>query len=152
MRTLPPPPPPPAASNVPTETAASRRPGELTSAWRAAFIIGWGCVLLGFVAVGRSARNLGLSTWWLGPRSDPNLLLIQLIPSLPAVALIVMAARRVRFLPYFGVAGAIVLAAIATGDVGRFDRLAVAEFVIAAAALLISVASFAGLLRRDDAA
>ena len=134
----------------PTETGRLPRPGELTQAWRALFIVGWGCVLLGFVAVGRSARNLGLSTWWLGSRSDPNLLLVQLIPSLPAVALIVMGARNVRFLPHFGVVGAIVLAAIATGDLGRFDHLAVAEFVIAAAALLISVASFAGLLRRAE--
>jgi hypothetical protein len=141
---------PPETVDGPTDAGRVPRPGELTNSWRGVFIIGWGCALLGFVAVARSARNLGLSTWWLGPRSDPNLLLVQLIPSLPAVALIVMGARNVRFLPHFGVVGAVVLGAIATGDLGNFDRLAVAEFAIAAAALLISVASFAGLLRRAE--
>lgn len=110
-------------------------------------MVGWGCVVLAMAAVWRSARTLGLSTWWLGASSTPQFLLVQLLPFLPAIGLVVLAARNTKSLPYLGVVGALALAAIATGDINRFSGLAVAEFTIAAAALLVSVASFAGLLR-----
>jgi hypothetical protein len=114
------------------------------------FIIGWGCVALAFAAVWRSAWRLGLSTWWTGPTSNPRLVIVQLIPFVAPIALVVLGARNARFLPYLGLVGALVLAAIAAGDIGRFDGLAIAQFVIAAAAALVSLATFAGLLRRDD--
>jgi hypothetical protein len=122
-------------------------PGQLTTAWRAVFVVGWGCVVLAFAAVWRSARTLGLSTWWLGASSAPQFFLVQVLPFVPAIILVGAGTRNVRYLPYFGMMGAIVLAAIATGDLGRFDRLAAAEFSIAGAALLLSLATFAGVLR-----
>jgi hypothetical protein len=150
----PPPPPPPIALEAPHPGVARHRrpprPGELTPAWRATFIVAWGCVLVSIVAIGRTAWKMGLSTWWTGPRFEPRFLPILLLPSLVAAVLIVLAARNVRFLPYWGILGAIALAAVATGDVGRFDGLAAAEFAVAGAALLVSLASFAGLLQRAD--
>ncbi|MBI5090003.1 MAG: hypothetical protein HZB15_14365 [Actinobacteria bacterium] len=157
MTTLPPPPPPPLAhpAGIVEPAGVGRpmrppRPGELTAAWRGTFIVGWGCVLVAMVAIGRTAWKMGLSTWWTGPRFEPQLLPVLLIPSLVSVVLIVLAARNARFLPYWGIVGAIALAAIATGDLGRFDGLAAAEFTVAGAALLVSLASFAGVLRRAD--
>lgn len=147
MSTLPQPPVSQYAPGVPDTTEQVLRPGQLTNGWRGVFMVGWGCVVLAMAAVWRSARTLGLSTWWLGASSTPQFLLVQLLPFLPAIGLVVLAARNTTFLPYLGVVGALALAAIATGDINRFSGLAVAEFTIAAAALLVSVASFAGLLR-----
>lgn len=150
MSTLPQPPAPPYAPGVSDATPQVLRPGQLTNAWRGVFMVGWGCVVLAMAAVWRSARTLGLSTWWLGASSTPQFLLVQLLPFLPAIGLVVLAARNIKFLPYLGIGGAIALAAVASGDIDRFSRLAVAEFAIAAAAMLVSVASFAGLLRAAD--
>ncbi|MGD9995398.1 MAG: hypothetical protein AB7L17_01830 [Ilumatobacteraceae bacterium] len=153
MTTLPPPPPPIAPEADQMGVARPRRiarPGELTPAWRATFIVAWGCVLIAMVAIARTAWKMGLSTWWTGPRFEPRALPVLLIPSIVAVVVIVLAARNARFLPYWGMTGAVALAAIASGDVGRFDGLAVAEFTVAGAAMLVSLASFAGLLQRAD--
>lgn len=148
MSALPPPPPPPPADlGDDGRPAHPARPGQLTPAWRVVFIVGWVCVLVGFGAVSRTSRNLGLSTWWLGPASDPRGMPVQLVPFVPGAVMVVLAARNQRFLPYFGAIAAMALGAVAAGDLGRFDHLAVAEFVIAGAALLISVSTFAGLLR-----
>ncbi|MCU1360429.1 MAG: hypothetical protein JWN99_1718 [Ilumatobacteraceae bacterium] len=118
-------------------------------------MVGWVCVLLGFAAVSRTSRNLGLSTWWLGPSSARRSIIVQLVPFVPGAALVVLAARNQRFLPYFGAIGSVLLGAIAAGDLDRFHRLALTEFIIAGAALLISVSSVAGQYRRahdNDAA
>jgi hypothetical protein len=61
--------------------------------------------------------------------------------------MVVMAARRDRYLPFAGIVASLFIAAVAAGDVHPFTRLALVEFVVAAAGLLVSVASFAGLLR-----
>lgn len=150
MSTLPQPPGPDdpgAPSSAGWDPVHVPRPGELTGAWRVVFAVGWICVVLAFASVWKSSRTMGLSTWWLGASAEPRFVLIQMLPFVPAVALVVAAARRARRLPHFGVAGALALAGIAAGDLGRFDRLALVELVVAGAALLLSVASFAGLLR-----
>jgi len=145
MEPLPLPPPPPGAILARPERPA--RPGQVTIGWRVVFILGWGGVLLGLGAVVKSSRTMGLSTWWLGPSADPNNIAIEALPFAVAVVMVVLGFRNVRHLPYFGLLGAIALAAIATGDVGRFDALAQVELVTAGIGLFVSIAAFAGLLR-----
>lgn len=111
------------------------------------FVVGWVGVLLGFASVWRSARTLGLSTWWLGPAADPQSLPVQVLPLAVPVLLVLAASRNMRYLPAWGTLGALVLGAIALGDLGRFDRLAEVQLTMSAAALLISIASTAGMLR-----
>lgn len=150
MSVLPPPPAPP--ETHPSEGGpAPRRAGQLTSAWQSVFVVGWVCVVVSFSAIWRSARTMGLSTWWLGAASTPQPLVVQLAPFYVGVLMVVLGGRNVRYLPYAGIGGALVLGVIAAGDIGRFHRLAVAEMVIALAALLLSIATFAGLLRPADA-
>ena len=115
--------------------------------WRSMFIIGWGGVILGLGAVVKSSRTMGLSTWWLGPEADPNNVVFNALPFVVPVIVVILAFRNVRYLPYFGLLGAIALAAIATGDIGRFDALAQVELLTAAVGLLVSIAAFAGMLR-----
>ena len=151
-------PPPPASVLDPvgtTERAEPRvalRAGQLTPAWRVVYIVGWVGVLLGFAAVAKSSRTMGLSTWWLGASAEPRFVVVQVLPFLPGVVLVVASARNARFLPFLGMIGALLLAAVATGDLGRFDRLALVEFAIAAAAFVLSVACFAGMLQKERSA
>ncbi|MEK7423937.1 MAG: hypothetical protein AAB131_08875 [Actinomycetota bacterium] len=142
--------PPMSAHSGPVATSAQpQRVGQLAAGWRVTFALGWCGVLLGFAAVAKTARTMGLSTWWLGASAEPRFVLIQVVPFVPGVLLVTGAMRNARFLPYVGIIGAIALAAVATGDVGRFDRLALVQFVIAGGGMAVSVASFAGMLRRD---
>lgn len=125
------------------------RPLELTPAWRTAYTVGWLCALLGMASVWKSSRTLGLSTWWLGPDADPQLLVVSLLPFVAPIALVVASMRNVRFLPHAGVVGGLVTLGVGLGDLGRFQGLATAELVIGGAALLVSIASFGGLYRVD---
>lgn len=113
--------------------------------------LGWLLVAGGFGAVWYSARVTGLSTWWLGPESEPRVLLC-LVPFIAPFALAFLAIRITRHLPWYGIGGAVVTAAIAAGDLADVPRYAAIEFALAGAGLAVSVASFAGMLRAAEPA
>lgn len=158
MSDLPPPPaPPPSPAPLPSPPASEvdaprparhPRPGELTPTWRLVVIATWTGVVLGLASVWKTSRTLGLSTWWLGPSSDPHSIVVQIAPFVVPIALVIAASRHARWLPAWGAAGSMVLGAVAVGDLGGFDRLAVVELVIAGSALAVSIASSSGMLRR----
>jgi hypothetical protein len=152
-----PPPPPPPLGGLPAELPSPMmvpwappppQPGQLTVAWRSWFITVWTLVLIGWAFVWGSSRSLGLSTWWLGPEGAPRTLLVQVLPLLPSVAAIVCGFRNVRRCPFVGIAASLMLVLVGLGDLGRFRGLAAVELALAASALAISAASFAGMYRR----
>ena len=59
----------------------------------------------------------------------------------------VMTLTHRRWLPFWGIGGAAVTALVALGDVGGPARYFAVELTLAAGGLLVSLASFAGLLR-----
>lgn len=138
---------PPQLDGPPPLVRTPPRPGQLTLGWRTVFIVGWAGVVLGLGAVVKSSRTMGLSTWWLGPDADPRPIVVQLLPFVMPAAAIILGFRNARFLPYAGTIAALLLGAIAVGDLDRFDALAQVELVTAGIGLLVSVASFAGVLR-----
>ncbi|MEP7202583.1 MAG: hypothetical protein ABI894_08240, partial [Ilumatobacteraceae bacterium] len=155
---LPPPPPPPPAGFAapaagptsfvdPTLAVPPKIAGRLTQAWRFAFTFGWAAIVVGYAAVWESSRVIGLSTWWLGPDSEPRLLLMQLLPFYGPLLVTIAAISNLRNLPYLGIVVAVINAAIGAGDLGRVRWIATVELVLAGAALCISVASLAGMYR-----
>jgi hypothetical protein len=155
------PPPPPAGSVGPAHAASTRdadqpprpvRAGELTPAWRTTVVVTWVGIVLVWASVWRSSRTMGLSTWWLGPPAEPRLIVVQLLPFVAPVAMVVAASRPTRHLPALGLVASAIGAVIAAGDLGRFTRLGLVELAAALAGALVSVASFAGLLRAAPAA
>lgn len=125
------------------------RAGELTVPWRTTVLVTWVGIVLVHASVWRTARTMGLSTWWLGPPATPQLFVVQLLPFVAPIAMVIAASRPTRHLPLAGVLASLAGAAIAAGDLGRFDRLALLELVAAGAGLLVSVASLAGVLRSE---
>lgn len=126
------------------------RPGELMPGWRVAALATWGGVLLGFMAVWRSSWTVGLSTWWLGPQAAPNNWLIIALPFVPPTVMLVLHSVSARYTWVCGLVAAAITAAIAWGDVGRVNGYALAEFVLAGAAALFSLASYGGMARRAE--
>jgi hypothetical protein len=106
----------------------------------------------GFAAVWYSARVTGFATWWLGPETAPRLILISIAPFLAPIALAITGFLGVRRLPWWGIAGAIVTALVAWGDIGRVNGYAATEFALALGGLLVSLAAFAGVLRTGEPA
>ena len=126
-----------------------QRAGELTVPWRTTLLVTWVGIVLVYASVWRTARTMGLSTWWLGPPAEPRVLVLQLLPFVAPLAMVIAASRPTRYLPVIGIVAALTGALIAVGDLGRFDRIALLELVAAGAGLLVSVAAIAGMLRSE---
>lgn len=107
----------------------------------------WIGVFFAFAAVWKASEEIGLATWWLGPRSDPQPLPIRLSPFILAIAvgLVVTSNRREAVWVSYG--GAAVIGMLAVLDVSRSGGLALIEFAVAGAVILVTTASFAGRYR-----
>jgi hypothetical protein len=123
------------------------RPGDLSLGWRAVTAGTWIGVVVGLAAVWNTSVQLGLSTWWLGARADPQPRVVQFAPFIAPVLMLLATVNQIRWLGWFGLAAAAVLGGVAVGDVGRVTSLAVVEFTIAGAAALVSIASLTGTYR-----
>lgn len=134
------------------ELGRQPRAGELTMGWRITTAIAWIGVVLGFAAVWNTSVQLGLSTWWLGPRAQPTSPLLRLAPFVAPIFMVVGTLNNVRWLGRLGVGAALVTAVFGIGDLGRIERLAVVELLIAGLALVVSIASSTGTYRRAGTA
>lgn len=126
------------------------RPGELSPGWRAVTAGTWIAVLVGLAAVWNTSVQLGLSTWWLGARADPQPAVVKFAPFVAPVLMLLATVNQVRWLGWYGLAAAAAVGGIAAGDVGRVTPLAVVELAIAGAAALVSIASFTGTYRQAE--
>jgi hypothetical protein len=129
--------------------ARTVRAGQLTVAWSRFLLVTWLFGIASFIAIWVSSRNTGLSTWWLGPETEPRFIVINLLPFVAPVIVCLACQFALRRLPWIGIAGALVTAAIAVGDISRVPGYAAAEFIVAAGGLLSSSACFAGVLRDE---
>jgi hypothetical protein len=111
----------------------------------------WVGVFTAYLAVWKASEEIGIATWWLGPRSDPQPIAIRLVPFVVAAAFGILAGYNVPRLPVIGMTGSVILAAIAAPDLSRSTGLAVIEFTIAGAVALVSAAAFTGVYRRARA-
>ena len=125
------------------------RAGELTATWFTIVLTAWLGIALGFAAVWNSSVKVGLSAWWLGPRSAPRLILISLIPFVMPLAVVGAAAAKLKYVPILGIVASAATAAVAAGDIGRVPGIAAIEFALAGAGLLTSIAAFSGMYRAD---
>lgn len=145
--------PPPDVDAVPAAPVAvllldpPPRAGELTLRWRVATAVTWIAVGLALAAVWNASVQLGLSTWWLGPRGDPQPRVVQLLPFVPPVAMVLATINNVRWSCWYGLVAAAAIAAVGVGDLDRVGSLAATELAIAGAAAAISLAALTGTYR-----
>jgi len=127
------------------------RPGELTFAWRVALVVTWVGAALAYMAVWKASEEIGIGTWWLGPRSTPQPVVVRLVPFAVTAAFAILAGYNVRRMPWISLIGAAVLAGFAAADLSRSTGLAVAEFAIAGAVAVVSLAALTGTYRTAPA-
>lgn len=123
------------------------RAGELSIGWRFAMIALWVGVVLAWSAVWNASVQLGLSTWWLGPRANPTRAVVRLLPFVAPAIMLLVIINNVRWVAYGGMFAAVALGAIAVGDLGRVRNIGVIELAIAIVAGVASIASLAGTYR-----
>lgn len=110
-------------------------------------ILTWVGVFLAYLAVWKASEEIGIATWWLGPRSNPEPIYVRLVPFVVTAVFGILASYNVKKLPWISLGGAGVLALIAVPDLSRSPGLAAIEFAIAGAVALVSLGSFTGMYR-----
>lgn len=123
------------------------RVGELTPSWRLALSFAWILVFLAYMGVWKASQEIGIATWWLGPRSDPQPVIVRLVPFIVAALFIALASSPRRRLPLANLIGVVVLAGIAVPDFSRSTGLAMVEIAIAGAVAIVAIASSSGQYR-----
>ena len=142
----------PVADVAPAEEvrrARTPRAGELTAGWRLVTGLTWMLVVVGLGCVWKTSDQLGLATWWLGPRGEPHSIVIQMLPFVPAVLMVLAAINHVRYLPWFGLLASILIVLMGVFDIVRFTGLGALEVAIGVAAAVVSLVSLAGMYRND---
>ena len=124
--------------------------GELTTGWRLVTALTWLLAVVGMACVWKTSDQLGLATWWLGPRGEPHPIVVQLLPFVPAVLMVLAAVSHVRYLPWLGLAASGLILLIGLFDVVRFTGLGILEIAIGIATAVVSLVSLAGMYRKDD--
>jgi peptidoglycan/LPS O-acetylase OafA/YrhL len=116
----------------------------ISPAWRRAMVLSWLLVAAALIVVAVTGRNVGKPAWWIGPVSNPTPFFVWALPFIGPAASIVATFRIVRWAHIIGLASAALIAVVAIFDINNSPGIALIEFVVAVAAALIAIASFAG--------
>lgn len=107
----------------------------------------WVLAFLAFASVWKVSEEIGISTWWIGPRSQPQPLVIRSIPFVLVIIPTLAALYNVRRAAWLGVAVSLALGVVAVFDISRSGGLAAIEFAIAACELLVSLGAVVASVR-----
>lgn len=124
--------------------SSAREPGRLRPEWQIVLLVAWTAAFFAFSAVWKVSQEIGIGTWWLGPRADPQPTVVKILPFVLAVVVGLVAIYNVRRAALISLAGSIGVAIIATVDLSRAGGLAAIEFTIAACTAVVSVAALTG--------
>ncbi len=124
--------------------------GSLTSTWRILLGLAWTAGFFAYAAVWQASVQLGIGTWWIGPRADPTPTLLRLLPFLVCLVMILGVVYGVRRLPAVGVVLGLGLVAFAIPDLSRSTSLAITELIVAALLVVVSVLARTGVVRAAE--
>ncbi|MHB1090649.1 MAG: hypothetical protein ACYC06_02940 [Ilumatobacteraceae bacterium] len=117
---------------------------QLTRTWRNVTAASWLVLGLAVLALAISSRTLGKPTWWLGPQSNPRFIALWATPFLAPIASIIASLRFSRWATQVSLISSVALAIVAVFDLRTTPGVAVGEFILAGAGVLITLASLAG--------
>lgn len=123
---------------------------QLTRTWRNVTALSWLVLGLAILALAISSRSLGKPTWWLGPESQPRFFILWATPFVPPLVSIIASLRFSRWATLVSLLSALTLAVVALFDIDSSPGIAVGEFVLAGAGVLIAIASLAGRTMVSD--
>ena len=112
--------------------------------WRIATAISWLLVGLALLALAIASRAVGKPVTWLGPESNPKFFGLWVAPFLAPIAAGYCAIKFGRWASLVGAAASVALAIVAAIDFESTPGVAIGEFVLAGAGMLISIATLAG--------
>lgn len=110
-------------------------------------LFGWIAAFFAYAAVWQASVQLGIATWWVGPRSQPTPTMIRMIPFILSIAAGLFVVYNVRWLSRFNLGFASASILIALPDFSRSVGLAVVEVMISGAVIVLAIGSMTGRYR-----
>ena len=123
------------------------RPGQLTVGWQVFLAGAWSAAFFAFAAVWKTSEEIGIGTWWLGPRAQPQPTFVRILPFAVTLLLGLLAVYNLRRVAMVSIAASFLLAGMAVFDMSRSGGLAAIEFAIAGSMLLVSIGAFVASAR-----
>ncbi|MGB3737486.1 MAG: hypothetical protein WA964_21205 [Ilumatobacter sp.] len=139
----------PTGFNAPPAPAQdpSIRAGDLTTSWRVMLGLGWITAFFAFAGVWQASVQIGIGTWWVGPRAQPTNIAVKLIPFYLSLLIGLLIVYNVRWIVRWSALGVAATALISIPDFSRSVGLGVAEAIIAGLLGVITLASLSGRYR-----
>jgi len=123
------------------------RPGDLTMSWRVVLCLAWIGGFFAFAAVWQASVQIGIGTWWIGPRALPAPPYIRLLPFALTLVMALCVIYNTPRIVRTSFVGTLLVAAIAIPDFSRSVSMAIAELVVAGLLLLVTVGAVSGRYR-----
>ena len=130
-----------------TATSLPLRDGphnELRGGWKAVVSLTWIGVVIGLASVWAVSRQIGLSTWWLGPPGNGRPFALNIAPFIPPFLALISAIGGSRRTWQVGIAAGAFVVAVGAFDLGGVTRLGIVEIVLGCAGAGSSLASWVG--------
>jgi hypothetical protein len=128
---------------------APLRPGQLTLGWQMMLAACWTAAFFAFAAVWKTSQEIGIGTWWLGARAQPQPIAVRITPFALTLAVGMVALYNIRRSAWISAAASVAIAVCAAFDMSRSGGLAATEFAIAGSMLLVSIGAALGAIRRN---
>ena len=123
------------------------RNGDLTPRWRYVLAAAWVIAFFAYAAIWQASVEIGIGTWWIGPRAQPTHTVVRVLPSLLSISMAMCAIYNVPRLLRVSAAGVVLATCLAIPDFSRSIGLGVAELVIAGLLGLVTAAALSGRYR-----
>jgi hypothetical protein len=107
-------------------------------------MLGWVGGILGYSTIWAVSRQIGLPTWWLGPRSAPTPFPVVSLPFLLPAFVLIGLALNLKKIAVFSLIAALLTLGIAAGDANSQPGLAWAQVAISVGLVSTSLAALIG--------
>ncbi len=129
-------------------SSATFAPGAITTPWRTTIAVVWVGIGIGLASVWSASRQVGLSTWWLGPPTYGRPAVVAVAVFAPVVVVVVACVVMQRHLWLLASIAGLAIVGIGLGDIGRVTGLALVEIALGVSGSATGIAALAGTARR----
>jgi hypothetical protein len=112
--------------------------------------LGWISAFFAYAGVWQASVQIGIGTWWVGPRAQPTHIAVKLIPFYVSLIVALLIVYNVKWIVRWSAAGVAAAALISIPDFSRSTGLGVAEAIIATLLGVITLASLSGRYRAAE--
>ncbi len=123
------------------------RAGDLTPRWRAVLAAAWIIAFFAYAAIWQASVQIGVATWWIGPRAQPTHLVVRILPSVLTISMAMCVIYNVPRMLRVSAIGVALATLGAIPDFSRSAGLGVAELLVAAFLGLVTLAALSGRYR-----